>query len=120
VGRIPFEILDAAENDGRDCFRFKGGWVVAGLRMGLGYLVAVAVGIVVWKLLGEENVPCQNTKPTTKSMATSTDTGEASWATPSPTPRPIVVLSGLSTLLVIALGIGGYYWIPMIVVGGSY
>jgi len=52
-------------------------------------------------------------------MTTSTGAGEAFWATPSPTPRPIVVLSGLTTLLVIALGIGGYYWIPMIVVGGS-
>lgn len=41
-------------------FRGKGSWApsltVVGLRVGLGYVVAVAVGLVVWKLLGERNV----------------------------------------------------------------
>ncbi|HID75227.1 MAG TPA: permease [Planctomycetaceae bacterium] len=37
-------------------FRGRGSWAVAGLRVGLAYLVAVAVGLVVWKWLGEENV----------------------------------------------------------------
>jgi uncharacterized membrane protein YraQ (UPF0718 family) len=37
-------------------FRGKNAWAVAGLRVGLGYLVAVLVGIAVWKLLGEKNV----------------------------------------------------------------
>jgi uncharacterized membrane protein YraQ (UPF0718 family) len=37
-------------------FRGKGAWAVAGLRVGLAYVVAVSVGLVVWKLLGEDNV----------------------------------------------------------------
>jgi uncharacterized membrane protein YraQ (UPF0718 family) len=37
-------------------FRSRGGWVVVGLRVASAYLVAVLVGLAVWKLLGEENV----------------------------------------------------------------
>lgn len=37
-------------------FRSQGGWYVAGLRVGLGYLISMVVAVVVWKLLGEENV----------------------------------------------------------------
>ena len=37
-------------------FRSQGGWYVAALRVGLGYLVTLIVAGVVWKLLGEENV----------------------------------------------------------------
>jgi uncharacterized membrane protein YraQ (UPF0718 family) len=37
-------------------FRGKGALVVTGLRVGLAYLVAVVVGLAVWKLLGEKNV----------------------------------------------------------------
>jgi uncharacterized membrane protein YraQ (UPF0718 family) len=41
-------------------FRGKESWAtslkVVGLRVGLGYVVAVAVGLMVWKLLGERNV----------------------------------------------------------------
>jgi len=36
-------------------FRGKGALVVTGLRVGLAYLVAVIVGLAVWKLLGEKN-----------------------------------------------------------------
>jgi uncharacterized membrane protein YraQ (UPF0718 family) len=197
-------------------FRFKGGWAVAGLRAGLGYLVAVAVGIAVWKLLGEENVllakhQAENqdhnhehghrgsvlgdalshaaadfiqigaflvvgaalaavinsgfsrsamepfaANPWTAvtgmallavalNLCSEADAFVAAsfYAFPLAAktaflvlgpmvdlkllamyvtvfrPRAIVVLSGLTTLLVIALGISGYYWIPMIV-GASY
>ncbi|OHB83557.1 MAG: hypothetical protein A2V98_23985 [Planctomycetes bacterium RBG_16_64_12] len=31
-------------------------WTVTGLRVGMGYLVAVVLGIVVWRILGERNV----------------------------------------------------------------
>ncbi len=31
-------------------------WTVTGLRVGMGYVVAVTLGLVVWKLLGEKNV----------------------------------------------------------------
>jgi uncharacterized membrane protein YraQ (UPF0718 family) len=37
-------------------FRGRGGWAVAGLRAAGAYLIAVLVGLAVWKLLGEENV----------------------------------------------------------------
>ena len=37
-------------------FRAQGGWYVAALRVGLGYLVAVVVAAVVWKVLGEDRV----------------------------------------------------------------
>ncbi len=37
-------------------FSGRGAWTVAGLRVGLGFLVAVVMGMVVWKLLGEDNV----------------------------------------------------------------
>ena len=37
-------------------FRNKGQWTVVGLRLGLGFLVAAVLGIVVWRLLGEENL----------------------------------------------------------------
>jgi len=36
-------------------FRGQHAWAVAGLRTGLGYLVAVLVGLAVWKMLGERN-----------------------------------------------------------------
>jgi len=37
-------------------FYGKGDWKVMGIRVGLAYLVAVAVGLVIWKLFGEEHV----------------------------------------------------------------
>ena len=37
-------------------FRGRSPFVVTGLRVGMGYVVAVALGVVVWKLLGEKEV----------------------------------------------------------------
>jgi uncharacterized membrane protein YraQ (UPF0718 family) len=37
-------------------FRSKGAWTVAGLRVGLAYVVAVSMGLVVWKLVGEDKI----------------------------------------------------------------
>jgi len=37
-------------------FQRTGGWMVAALRVGMGYVVAVALGVIVWKLLGERRV----------------------------------------------------------------
>jgi hypothetical protein len=37
-------------------FRGRGGWAVAGLRVGMGYVGAVIMGLIVWKLIGEKNV----------------------------------------------------------------
>ena len=37
-------------------FRGRGGWPVAALRVGMGYAVAVTVGLLVWRLLGEGNI----------------------------------------------------------------
>ncbi len=31
-------------------------WLITGLRVGMGYVVAVAMGLIVWRLLGEENI----------------------------------------------------------------
>ena len=37
-------------------FRGRGGWMVVGLRVGMGYAVAVAVGLIIWKVLGERSI----------------------------------------------------------------
>ncbi len=37
-------------------FRGRDAWMVTGLRVGMGYVAAVAIGVVVWKLLGEQNI----------------------------------------------------------------
>lgn len=37
-------------------FRGRGAWTVVGLRVGGGYLIAVLVGLAVWKLFGEEQM----------------------------------------------------------------
>ena len=37
-------------------FRCPDVWRITGLRVGMGYVVAVVMGVVVWRLLGEENV----------------------------------------------------------------
>jgi uncharacterized membrane protein YraQ (UPF0718 family) len=37
-------------------FRGRGAWAVAGLRVGMGFVVAVVLGVVVWRVLGEKKV----------------------------------------------------------------
>lgn len=37
-------------------FRGSHMWLVTGLRVGMGYAVAVVMGLIVWRLLGEENI----------------------------------------------------------------
>ncbi|MFZ5833173.1 MAG: permease [Planctomycetota bacterium] len=37
-------------------FRGREGWLMVGLRVGLGYLIAVTVAVLVWKLLGEKGL----------------------------------------------------------------
>jgi len=37
-------------------FRGRGAWMAVGLRVGMGYVVAVAVGLIIWKALGERSI----------------------------------------------------------------